>query len=92
MELTLKVNGDEQTNCIGVSFGFNQRQDIEVTGIHLDKEFILNLHLSAASYHECHHLDHFQSNLHYLFIGNLEKHENIKAYRRNDQRSKPQQW
>eukprot|EP01084_Bolivina_argentea_P124648 220880_1 len=61
---------------IGVSYIYDKHYDIKVTGIHLNKNNILNQHRLICSKHNCRCLDSFKSEIDYLHIGNPDDDKN----------------
>eukprot|EP01084_Bolivina_argentea_P086923 157066_1 len=64
-------------NSIGISYVCNNRlDDIQVAGIHLNKENLINQHLLAVNCNNCHCFDTFNSNIDELRIGNPDVDKN----------------
>eukprot|EP01084_Bolivina_argentea_P314864 545402_1 len=66
-------------NDIGISLRYMKDTNIiKITGIHLDKQFILNQHQLISSQHcnECTCLKNFKSNINDLCIGNIDDQKN----------------
>ena len=72
---------------IGVSIKLKlPKSSLQVIGIHLNKQFILNQHQLASPHHECHCLDDFVSDIDDIKIGNvdLEKNKIKDLQKRNE--------
>merc|ERR1719229_840048 len=87
----------EESVDIGISLRFNNDNNkIEISGIHLDEEYIKNAHQFALPQHinECKCLDHWQSNITDLkILGNLDDDENkIKNYEQRYKTMKKGLW
>eukprot|EP01084_Bolivina_argentea_P317958 551323_1 len=61
---------------IGISYIYDTNSGITVTGIHLNKNDIINQHQLLSTQHNCHCLDSFKSEIDYLHIGNPDDDKN----------------
>lgn len=76
---------DLEEISIGISFKYLPKEkSVKVSGIHLDREYLIDQHQLLLPNSDCHCFDAFKSNINYLSIGNPDDLLNkIKYYKQS---------